>query len=151
ARHFDGTPLAVKIRRPNVVRDVERDLDLMFELAVLIERHIPEARIFDPVGLVNHFARTIRRELNFCREGRTVEEFARLFRHDATLVVPKVYSKLTTEAVLTLEFIDGYRVHEIDVMRAAGISPHQVAANGARIYLKQTFELGLFHGDPHPG
>jgi len=151
ARHFDGTSLAVKIRRPNVVRDVERDLDLMFELAVLIDRHIPEARVFDPQGLVNHFARTIRRELNFAREGRTINEFSRLFRHDATLAVPRVYGDLTTEAVLTMEFIEGYRIGEIETMIAMGISPRAVAANGARIYLKQTFECGLFHGDPHPG
>ena len=80
AVHFDGTQLAVKIRRPGAVRNVERDLALMHEIAVLIDRHIAEARIFDPIGLVNHFARTIRRELNFDREGRTMDEFRRLFR-----------------------------------------------------------------------
>ena len=151
ARHFDGTLLAVKIRRPNVVRDVERDLSLMFELALLIERHIPEAQVFDPVGLVNQFARTIRRELNFMREGRTIQEFAHLFRHDATLRVPRVYSDLTSEAVLTMEFIDGYRVDDSASLIDNHICAREVAANGARIYLKQTFEFGFFHGDPHPG
>src|SRR5205823_1910173 len=96
ATHFDGTPLAVKIRRPTAVRDVERDLLLMSELAVLLESNVAEARIFDPVGLVNHFARTIRRELNFAREGRTMDEFRRMFRLDATLYVPKVYWELST-------------------------------------------------------
>jgi ubiquinone biosynthesis protein len=151
ARHHDGTVLAVKIRRPNVVRDIERDLALMLELAILIERHIPEAEIFDPVGLVNQFSRTIQRELNFRREARTIDEFARLFRNDATLCVPAVYDELTTEAVVTMEFIDGYRVDHLDKLKEAGISSGDVAANGARIYMKQAFELGLFHGDPHPG
>jgi len=151
ARHRDGTVLAVKIRRPNVVRDIERDLALMTELAILIERHIPEAEIFDPVGLVNQFSRTIQRELNFRREARTIDEFARLFRNDATLCVPKVYDDLTTEAVVTMEFIDGYRVDDVGELKEAGISSGDVAANGARIYMKQAFELGLFHGDPHPG
>lgn len=151
AKHHDGTLLAVKIRRPNVVRDVERDLSLMVDLAVLVERHIPEAEIFDPVGLVNHFARVIRRELNFSREGRTVDEFARLFRNDATLYVPKVYWDLTTDALLTMELVDGCRVDDVEALKSLGLSPRSIAANGARIFMKQAFELGVFHGDPHPG
>ena len=168
AVHFDGTPLAVKIRRPGAVRNIERDLALMHEIAVLIDRHIAEARIFDPVGLVNHFARTIRREVNFAREGRTMDEFRRLFRQDATLYVPTVYWDLTTEAVLTMEYIEGYKIDElaerarIAVLPAPSaaegavpvstpVEPASVAANGARIFMKQAFEFGVFHGDPHPG
>ena len=151
AVNFDGTHLAVKIRRPGAVRNVERDLSLMHEIAVLIERHIAEARIFDPIGLVNHFARTIRRELNFAREGRTMDEFRRLFRQDATLYVPIVFWELTTEAVLTMEFIDGLRIDEAAQQASTGFSPADIAANGARIFMKQAFEFGVFHGDPHPG
>ncbi len=151
ARHFDGTQLAVKIRRPHVIRDVERDLELMLELAMLVERHLPEAEVFDPVGLVTQFSRSIRREMNFVREARTVEEFARLFKHDATLVVPKIYWDLTSDAVITMEFIDGLRVTDRPGLLAAGLSAPALAANGARIFLKQAFEFGLFHGDPHPG
>ena len=177
AVHFDGTPLAVKIRRPGAVRNVERDLSLMHETAVLIDRHVVEARIFDPIGLVNHFARTIRRELNFAREGRTMDEFRRLFKQDKSLYVPVVYWELTTEAVLTMEYIDGIRIDElvgpsavpqtamaplpelgpgpvIGVHPAEAVmpwTPAQVAARGARIFMKQAFEFGVFHGDPHPG
>lgn len=151
AIHFDGTPLAVKIRRPNAVRDVERDLTLMRELAVLLERNIPEAQIFDPIGLVNHFTRSIRRELNFAREGRTMDEFRRLFRQDATLYVAQVYWELTTDAVLTMEFVDGLRIDELDTVSEPRLDSCQIAANGARIFMKQAFEFGVFHGDPHPG
>ncbi|MEI8382237.1 MAG: AarF/ABC1/UbiB kinase family protein [Planctomycetota bacterium] len=168
AVHFDGTPLAVKIRRPGAVRNIERDLALMHEIAVLIDRHIAEARIFDPVGLVNHFARTIRRELNFAREGRTMDEFRRLFRQDATLYVPTVFWDLTTEAILTMEYIDGYKIDELaervhisvlpmppdtgnGIPVSTPVEPANVAANGARIFMKQAFEFGVFHGDPHPG
>ena len=148
---FDGIPVAVKVRRPGAVRNVERDLSLMHEIAVLIERNIAEARIFDPVGLVNHFARTIRRELNFAREGRTMDEFRRLFQQDATLYVPEVFWELTTEAVLTMGFIDGMRIDEVVQQVSIGFAPADVAANGARIFMKQAFEFGVFHGDPHPG
>jgi ubiquinone biosynthesis protein len=151
ALHPDGTPLAVKIRRPNAVRFVERDLALMGDLAMLVERHIPEYSVFDPVGLVNHFSRTIRRELNFRREGRTVDEFRRLFSDDATLYVPRVYDDLTTEAVLTMEFIEGCRADDFDQLASYPITKPQLAVNGAHIFLKQAFEFGVFHGDPHPG
>jgi ubiquinone biosynthesis protein len=151
AVHHDGTRLAVKIRRPDVVREVERDLSLMEQLAELVQRHIPEADVFDPVGLVGHFARTIRRELNFSRESRTVDEFSRLFSDDASLYVPKIYWELTNEAVLTMEFVDGCRIDDRDALEKIGVTPSQVVANGARIFMKQAFEIGLFHGDPHPG
>lgn len=151
AVHFDGRALAVKIRRPGVVRDVERDLSLMAELAAMIERHLPEAEIFDPVGLVSQFSRVIRREINFAREGRTMDEFRRLFRNDATLLVPAVCWDLTRESVLTMEFIDGMKINDREGLVAAGLSPPEIAANGARIFLKMAFEFGFFHGDPHPG
>ncbi len=151
AVHVDGRPLAVKIRRPNVVREVERDLSLMIELALMIERNFPEAEVFDPVGLVNQFARAIRREINFAREGRTMDEFRRLFRNDATLYIPGVCWELTTEAVLTMEFMDGLRITDRDGLLAAGLAPSEIAANGARIFMKMAFEFGFFHGDPHPG
>jgi ubiquinone biosynthesis protein len=147
----DGRTLAVKIRRPRVPREIERDLSLMTELALLIQNHVPEADAFDPVGLVNHFARTIRREVNFSREGRTIEEFARFFRNDATLLVPKVHWDLTAEAVLTMDFVDGCRIDDRAALAAQGIQSPFLAANGARIFMKMAFEIGVFHGDPHPG
>uniref|UniRef100_A0A7C2NZD9 AarF/ABC1/UbiB kinase family protein n=1 Tax=Schlesneria paludicola TaxID=360056 RepID=A0A7C2NZD9_9PLAN len=151
AWHFDGTPLAIKIRRPNAVRDIERDLSLMQELALLAERHLPEARVFDPTGLVAHFARTIRREVNFAREGRTMQEFARLFKGDATLYVPRVYSDLTSEGVLTMEFIEGLRVDDVSEPARWPCNPADIAVRGAKLFMKQAFEYGVFHGDPHPG
>ncbi|HET6424083.1 MAG TPA: AarF/UbiB family protein, partial [Planctomycetaceae bacterium] len=151
ATHLDGTPLAVKIRRPTAVRDIERDLSLMQELAVLLERHVPESQAFDPRGLVVHFGRSIRRELNFAREGRTMQEFARHFRTDPTLYVPRVYNDLTTEGVLTMEFVEGLRVDDTADLSRWPCSPADIAVRGARLFMKQAFEYGVFHGDPHPG
>lgn len=151
AKLKNGKPVAVKIRRPGVVDEIERDLSLLLELAALAEKYLPEFEVFDPTGLVNQFARTIRREVNFMREARTLDEFRRLFRNDATLFVPSVHWDYTTESVLTMDFVDGLPVNAHEKMLARGISPADIAANGARIFMKQVFELGLFHGDPHPG
>jgi len=151
AQAHDGRELAVKIMRPGAAENVERDLDLMAEFAVLLVRYVPEAEAFDPIGLVNHFARTIRREMDLTREARTLIQFQRLFRNDATLHVPHVLSELSTRNVLTMEFVAGLRVDDNDALRAAGLNPDAIAANGARIFLKQAFQLGVFHSDPHPG
>lgn len=151
ARHFDGTPLAVKIRRPHVERDIERDLSLMTEIAALIEYHFPESQVFDPLGLVRHFQRTIRREVNFLREARTMEQFRRLYRNDPDLHIPRIYEGLCTNSMITMEFVEGCRPTDLEEIRAYGLDPSQLAGAGARLYLKQVFVLGIFHGDPHPG
>ncbi|WP_437205173.1 ABC1 kinase family protein [Planctomicrobium sp. SH664] len=147
----DGRRLAIKIRRPDVVSSVERDLALMLELAQLMEKHIPEMRPFDPVGLVNHFARTIRREMNFRREARTMQEFAKHFENSPLLYVPRVDPDLLSEAVVVMEFVDGTKVDDPARLREWGLDPRQIALNGANIFLRQAFEMGVFHGDPHPG
>ena len=151
ARHFDGTPLAIKVRRPDAERSVERDLSLMFEIATQIERQIPESAMFDPVGLVQHFMRTIRREINFLREARTMDQFRRMHRDDHSLYVPRVYEELCSSAVITMEFIEGTKPNDLEKIRDRGIDPSQVAAAGARLFFREAFELGMFHGDPHPG
>ncbi|QDT63549.1 ABC1 kinase family protein [Calycomorphotria hydatis] len=148
---MDGTPLAIKIRRPTVADVVERDLSLMYDLAALIEHRIPEARVFDPLGLVNHFARAIRREIDFQREARTMDEFRRLFEKDLAFAVPEAYLDLCSSGVLTMQFIEGISVDDHERIGHLPISAGEIAATGARVYMRQIFEFGIFHSDPHPG
>ncbi|MBV09035.1 MAG: ubiquinone biosynthesis protein [Rubinisphaera sp.] len=151
ARLPDGSEVIVKIRRPRVVRDVERDLSLIHELAALIKKHVPEAEVFDPDGLVRNFERTIRRELNYLREARSIEDFDRMFDGDASLYVPQVYPNYCRENVLVMERIRGYRVDQFSDVPCLWEKRRQIANNGARLFLKSAFEHGMFHGDPHPG
>ena len=153
----DGALLAVKVRRPGAKAETERDVSLMVDLAALTERRLPELRVFDPSGLVRHFSRTIRRELDYTREAASAAEVARLFgaghgrRGHPDLVVPAVREGLTTDAVLTTEWLDGLPADDPAALRAAGLDPAVIAKKGARIFLRQVFDHGLFHGDPHPG
>lgn len=149
ARHHDGTLLAVKIRRPNIIREVERDISLLNFLAARAAQTWLEP--FDPVGLVQHFSRTIRREMNFRREARTIQEFARLFADDATLYVPRVYDDLTSEAVVTMEFVEGCRPCDEECLSHVLATKGQLAVQGTHIFMRMAFEFGFFHGDPHPG
>ena len=148
----DGADLAVKVRRPGAKAETERDVSLMFDLAALVERRLPELKVFDPTGLVRHFSRTIRREVDFTREAASAAEIARLFGPDhPDLVVPAVREDLTTEAVLTTDWLAGLPADDPAALRRAGLDPAVVAAKGARVFLRQVFRFGLFHGDPHPG
>lgn len=143
-----GERVAVKVRRPEIDATIERDLAILGQLARLAERYLPDADLFQPSNLVAEFARSIRRELDLAREGRTFERFARNFEGDETVRFPRVYWTHTTNAVLTLEFIDGIKA--LDIVGREGYDPALVARRGAAIMLKQVLRHGLFHADPHP-
>ena len=146
-----GEEVVLKVRRPGVVDLVETDIDVLMGLATLAERHLPRAEIYDPVGLVREFARTIRREMDFTREGHTIERMRDNFKDDPTLYFPKVYWEVSSKAVLTLEYIDGIKVDDFPALDHAGLNRQLLARRGADAFLKMVLVHGFFHGDPHPG
>jgi len=146
-----GSVVVIKVRRPGIDKVVETDLDILMGLAFLIERHIPASEIYDPVGLVKEFRRTIQREMDFAREGHTIDRFAANFSGDTTVHVPRVYWEQTGETVLTMEFVDGIKISEFAQLTEAGYDLKTIAHNGADAFLKQVLVHGFFHGDPHPG
>ena len=156
----DGKEVAIKVQRPGIDRIIETDLEIMLHLATLIENHFEkELGIWDPVSIVNEFARVIRKELDFRIEAAHIERFATNFQTDTIIHVPHVYREYSSDRVLTMEFIGGLKVSEITKavsgeeakVRNYGIDPKVVAARGADLVLKQIFEHGFFHADPHPG
>lgn len=150
-RLHTGEEVVFKIRRPGIARTVETDIDIMLGLAHLIEQHVPAVAIYDPVGLVKEFRRTIRREMDFNREGHTIERFAANFVDDPTVYVPKVYWEFSGETVLTLEYVDGIKISEFRELTERGYDLKELARRGASNFLKQVLDHGVFHGDPHPG
>ncbi len=150
-RLLTGADVVVKVRRPGVMELVERDIDILMGLALLMERHMPGSDIYDPVGLVREFARTIRREMDFAREGRTIDTIRNNFAGDPTLHFPQVYWEETAKGVLTLEYIEGIKVNNNHALDQAGFDRRLIARRGADAFLKMVLEHGFFHGDPHPG
>jgi len=147
----DGTVAAVKVQRPGIRTTIEVDLEIMFHLAELAEKHIHGISTLDPVGIVREFSRTIKRELNFDIEAGNIERFARNFQSDTTIYVPKVYRRLSTDKVLVMEFVEGIKVSDFDALTDANLNLELIADRGADLILKQIFEHGFFHADPHPG
>jgi ubiquinone biosynthesis protein len=146
-----GEDVVVKIRRPGIERVIETDIDILMGLAYLIEHHLPQGELYDPIGLVKEFRRTITRELDFSREGHTIDRFAANFAGDQTVYVPKVFWDYTGEAVLTMERVDGIKVTNFDLLIERGYDLVAIAENGATAFLNQVLVHGFFHGDPHPG
>ena len=151
AQLLTGEEVVVKVRRPNIVEQVETDIDALLWLAQLIERHISNKEVYEPTALVREFARTIRREMDFTREGHTIEKIAANFTGNPTLYFPKVYWSASSRGILTLEYIDGIKVSDHDALLSAGMNPQEIARRGANAIIKMVLEDGFFHGDPHPG
>lgn len=146
-----GEVVAVKVRRPGIERTIAGDVDILRHLARLVERHIPTASLFNPSGLVEEFARTIRAELDLVREARNLERSAGHFAGDPTVRFPRVHWDRTTSSVLTMEFLEGLKASELE---AAGVGPYArtlIARRGADAILRQVLVHGFFHADPHPG
>jgi len=148
---LNNQPVAVKIQRPKIKNTIETDIGILFDLAGLIEKYLPESDLYDPKGIVNEFAKTIRSELDFIREGRNIDRFRHYFKNDKTLYLPEVYWDYTTSNVLTMEYIEGVKISEIDFAQRSDLDRKIIAQRGAKATLTMIFEIGLFHADPHPG
>ncbi len=140
--------VAVKVQRPNIAGIIDRDVDLLYWLAHGIERSMPELKVFSPVAMVGEFDKAIHAELDFMLEADHAERFADNFQGYGDVCFPKVYRDVSSKRVLTLEFIDG---HHIDKAIAQGYSGEIIARKAVQVVIKQIFEDGFFHADPHPG
>lgn len=147
----DGRVVALKIRRPGIGKTVQADLEILKNLAHLAERRLPFLAAYKPLTLVREFERTIKRELDFSVERRTIQRCRMLFARDATVHIPFVVEELSTARVIAMEFIGGIAVDDVPGIRASGVDPAELAERGARILLRMIFEFGFFHADPHPG
>ncbi len=146
-----GEHVVVKVQRPDIVSTVRTDLEIMTQLAGLMERFLEESRVFEPVRTVQYFAGVVKQELDFLAEATHIERFARSFTGDARVKVPAVYRELSTSRVLTMEYITGTKVSDMAALQAQGLAPEDIAAAAAESMFEQVFTHGFFHADPHPG
>jgi ubiquinone biosynthesis protein len=149
ARTHAGEGVVVKVQRPRIRQRIEADLSILYQLARLVEAVVEETGVYTPTGIVEEFDRSIHEELDFRQEGRNAREMAENAKDRPFLVIPRVHEALSSETILTLEYIEGVRLSDIDA--AAGHDPEKIAKNLIESAFRQLFEDGLFHGDPHPG
>ena len=147
-----GEEVVIKVQRPNITQVIEVDLDIMHNLAVLMERYLHSTYVINPVGLVKEFSEHIKKELDFRVEANNMRRFAQNFADTPWVHVPRVYPEnYCTQRVLTMEYIDGIYISDIDRLKQEGYDLNLIARRGADIGFRSTLEYGFFHADPHPG
>ncbi|MEZ4220750.1 MAG: AarF/ABC1/UbiB kinase family protein [Polyangiaceae bacterium] len=145
----EGTrDVVVKVQRPGIAQTIASDVDLLHTFATLVERAIPESRIYSPVALVQQFDRAITAELDFTAEAENASRFAQHFEGFRNVHFPHAYKEASSKHVLTLEFLDGKKVY--DAIRAGHVGK-KLTRIALDVIVKQIFEDGFFHADPHPG
>lgn len=144
-------PVAVKIQRPGIRKTVEVDLEIMHYLAQVMEKTLEDVEIFRPVKIVEEFAHTLEKELDYMVEAANMEQMADQFAKEPAIHIPEVYWSHSTQRVLCMEFIQGIKADDVKAIDRAGLDRKKITRTGADFILRQVFEFGFFHADPHPG
>lgn len=147
----DGTAVVLKIRRPGIRDTVEADLRLLARLAEIVEAQAPDLHRYRPREVVQQFAQSLRRELDFAAECRNAERIAANFAGHDEIVVPRVHWQWTCERLNVQDFVAGIPGPDLAAVDASGMDRKRLAQVGAGIVLKMVLEDGFFHADPHPG
>lgn len=151
AKLKNGKEVAVKVRKPRIERVISTDIQILYDIARLIEKFIKEARIYQPLRIIEEFEKSIRKELDFRIEERNMERFRKNFADDENVYIPEVFKEFTTENILVCEYAEGIKINKIDKLEKIGIDRKKIAEKGVNATLKQIFMHGFFHADPHPG
>jgi len=146
----NGRRVAVKVQRPEAPRQIEADLELMYQVARLVRERVKALEFIDAVALVDEFARTIRQELDYRMEARNAEQFHRNFVGHPHVRVPRVFWSYSRTRVLTLEFLDGVHLRDLDFSTYTIDERRRLAYLVAEAWMHMIFRHGFFHADPHP-
>ena len=146
----NGRHVAVKIQRPGAPRQIEADLGLLYQAARLVRERVRALDFVDTRQVVDEFARSIRKELDYRQEGRNAQNFRRHFAGDPHVRVPRVYWQYTRPRVLTLEWIDGIQLADLDLVSTRLEQRRELATRITEAWMAMIFRHGFFHGDPHP-
>lgn len=147
----DGKEVVVKVLRPGLSDVIEPDLEIMGNIAALMEHYMEEARLIGAVGIVQEFSRNLRKELDLKAEAGNMRRSAHNFEGDPTIHVPEVYNELSTKSLLVMEYINGINVSDIKRLSDEGYDLKLIARRGVNVAFKSALEHGFFHADPHPG
>lgn len=150
-----GERVAIKIQRPGIREVIIEDIKVMYTVAEILHNRVPSVRSFDPVGLVRNFEESILKELDFIHESVNAQRFYNNFsgndENSRFIHAPKVYREFTNPRVLVLEFISGFKISKLNEIADHNFDRKLIANKLAVSFMRQVFEHGFFHADPHPG
>ena len=146
----NGDAVVVKIRRPNIESIMFSDLALLSKVTNII-KFIPQGSVLNPQEMFAELYQAVKEELDFIHEAENIKNFAALNTDVRFLKVPKLYTQYITPELLVLEYIDGFKISDKYNLLEAGYDLSDIANKLINNFLKQVFQDGVFHGDPHPG
>jgi len=147
----NGQKVVIKIVRPGARETFERDLEILVDIADWASQHTAIGQLYDLHSLIDEFAYTVRNEFDYLREGHNADVFRRNFYKDCCVYIPRVFWELTTRQVITMERVSGVKINDLEGLDRAGINRQLVAENLMHFALRQVFEFGFYHADPHAG
>ncbi len=145
-----GQAVAVKVQRPGLREQITLDLYIVRNIAAWLNRNVRLIRS-DLVALIDELGRRVFEEMDYVNEADNAEAFARLHAHNPRIAVPRIFRAATSRRVLTMEWIDGVKLTNLEAVKALGIDPDDMVSVGVNCSLQQLLEHGFFHADPHPG
>ena len=145
-----GELVAVKVQRPNLIPRIALDIYILRYLATWVQKTVPVIHS-DLVALIDELASRLFEEIDYRHEAANAEQFAQLHSHIKTIYVPGIYWQYTSHRVLTMEWISGIKLTQLDALRDLGLNPSDLIEVGFECSLYQLLEAGFFHADPHPG
>ena len=151
ARTLTGEDVVLKIQKPDVERILNKDFEILELTAELMESTLPEVKRFNPLRVVKEFKRLILQEIDFDREANTIKRYRQNFSHSSFLVIPKVYSELSSKKILVMERVQGFRITDLESLKKHNIDPKALLQKGLDHHMESLMVHGLFHADPHSG
>lgn len=151
AKLKSGEDVVIKVQRPRIVEIIQNDLSVLYNIAGLLEKYVPESRPFNPQAVVDEFFKTLELETNFIIEGNNIKRIAINFKDDPQIKIPYVFADYCTARVLVMTQIKGIPLSDQVALTESKIDRAQVVATGLRAFFKMVFKDGIFHGDLHAG
>lgn len=146
-----GESVVIKVQRPGIKDIIQEDVQAIYSLSLLLEKYSSDLKSLGISEMVEEYAGALEQELDFVVESNNIQRFRRNFYDDPHIVIPKVYKEYSTNRILVLEEIKGYRLSDPEAFGQEGTSPSDVAHIGLRSFFKMIFKDGIFHADLHAG
>lgn len=151
AKLKSGESVVVKVQRPGIEKTIREDLSVLYTLSELLLKYVEDTRVYNPVGIVDEFYKTLELETNFVIEANNIRRFQQNFVQNENIVIPKVYTELSGSKVLVMEELDGIPLSHHQALKQENVDPQQVLKVGLSAFFRMVFSDGIFHGDLHAG
>lgn len=149
ARLKTGELVAVKVQRPDIKKTFEADIDLLHYIAEEAEKYLPELKPFKPKKIVDEFEKYTEKELDYLAEAKNIDVFYEKYKYSPQIKIPRVYWEYTTSKIITMEYIEGRKISEIQELSKE--EKKKITLTVYKSFIQQVFEMHTFHADPHPG